>query len=106
VNRVLDQVDVAIARMPWDDGEKARVRGRARRYAHACGCALGGAFSVFALLACLASLVVNGGAIAMGHPLGATGVFCAGLLGKAIGVGWARTRIRLLHRSLIRRIPT
>jgi len=106
VNRVLDQVDVAIARMPWDDGEKARVRGRARRYAHACGCALGGAFSVFALLACLASLVLADRFSWILIPLGATGVFCAGLLGKAIGVGWARTRLRLLHRSLIRRIPT
>ncbi|HET7415145.1 MAG TPA: hypothetical protein VFI97_05555 [Arthrobacter sp.] len=106
MSRVLDQVDVAIARMPWDDGEKSRVRGRARRYDHACGCALGGAFSILALLACLASLVLadrfSWGLI----PLGVAGVFCAGMLGKAIGIGWAKARLRLLHRSLVHRIPT
>ncbi len=106
MNRVLDQVDVAIAHMPWDDGEKARVRGRAHRYAHACGCALGGAFSVFAILACLAGFVLADRFSWALLPLGAVGVFCAGLLGKAIGVGWARARLRLLHRSLVHRIPT
>jgi hypothetical protein len=34
------------------------------------------------------------------------GIFCAGVLGKAIGIGWARVRLRLLHRCLVRRITT
>jgi hypothetical protein len=106
VSRVLEQVDGAIARMPWDDGEKARVRGRARRYAHACGCALGGAFSVLAILACLAGFVLAGHFHWTLIPLGVAGVLCAGLLGKAIGVAWARARLLLLHRSLVHRIPT
>lgn len=105
MSRILEQVDVAIARMPWDDGEKSRVRGRARRYAHACGCALGGAFSVSAILAGLAGLVLADRFSWTLIPLGIAGIFCAGLLGKAIGIGWARARLRLLHRSLIHRIP-
>lgn len=106
MSRILEQVDVAIARMPWDDGEKSRVRGRARRYAHACGCALGGAFSVFAILAGLAGFALADHFSWTLIPLAVAGVFCAGLLGKAIGIGWARARLRLLHRSLVHRIPT
>lgn len=105
MSRVLEQVDGAIARMPWDDGEKSRMRGRARHYDHACGCALGGAFSVLALLACPVGFVLADHFSWTLIPLGVAGVFCAGLLGKAIGIGWARARLRLLHRSLVRRIP-
>jgi hypothetical protein len=106
VSRILDEVDAAIARMSWDDGEKSRVRARARRHYHACGCALSGAFLVLATLAFLASLVLSNRFSWSLVPLGAVGVFGAGLVGKAIGIGWARARLVLLHRSLVRRIPT
>ena len=106
MSRILDEVDAAIARMPWDDGEKSRIRGRARRYYHACGCGLGGAFLALAIPALVAGLLAADRFSLILLLLGVVGVFCAGLFGKAIGIGWARARLMLLHRSLVRRIPT
>ncbi len=106
MSRILNEVDAAIARMPWSEDEKSQVRRRARRYDHACGCGFGGAFLVLAILACMARLVLADPFSWSLIPLCVIGIFCAGLAGKAIGVGWARVRLRFLHRSLIRFTPT
>ena len=105
MSRTLDEVYAAIARMPNDDGEKSRLREIARRYDRACGCGTGGALLTVAILACAACLIL---ADPFRWSLIAVSVVCifgAGLLGKAIGIGWAKVRLRLLHHSLVQRIP-
>jgi hypothetical protein len=104
MRRILDEVYAAIDRLPADHQEKLRVRDTARRYHRACGCVLSGVFLIFAIAASVAWLIV---ADPFRWSLAAAclvGVFCAGLLGKAIGIGWAKARLRLLHHSLVRRI--
>ena len=104
MSRTLDEVFAAIARLPGDDGEKLRLRDRARRYHRACGCALGGAFLIIAILASIGALVLADPFRWSLIALSLAGVFGAGFLGKAIGIGWARARLRLMHRLLVRRI--
>lgn len=106
MSRTLDEVYAVIARMPGDAGEKSRLREIARRYHRACGCGLGGVFLTVAILACSACLILADPFRWSLIAVGAACIFGAGLLGKAIGVGWARARLRLLHRSLVRRIAT
>jgi hypothetical protein len=104
MSRALDEVFAAIAHMPGDDGEKSRLREKARRYHRACGCALAGAFLSLAILASLIGLVLAEPFRWSLIPLCLAGSFAAGVMGKAIGIGWAKARLRILHRSLVRRI--
>ncbi|MGH6941806.1 hypothetical protein [Hypericibacter sp.] len=106
MSRTLDDVYAVIARMPGDDGEKSRLRETARRYHRACGCALSGVFLIVAILACVACLILAEPFRLSLIALGLAGIFGAGLLGKAIGIGWARVRLALMHRSLVRRLAT
>jgi hypothetical protein len=106
MSRTLDEVFAAIARLPGDDGEKLRLRDRARRYHRACGCALGGAFLIIAILASVSGLALADPFRWRWVAIGIAGVVCAGFLGKAIGIGWARARLGLMHRLLVRRIAT
>jgi hypothetical protein len=105
MSRTLDEVYAVIARMPNDAGEKSRLRDIARRYDRACGCGTSGAFLTIAILACAACLMLADPFRWSLIAVGAACIFGAGLLGKAIGIGWAKMRLRLLHRSLIQRIP-
>jgi hypothetical protein len=104
MSRKLDEIYAAIARMPSDEGEKSRLRERARRYHRACGCALGGAFLTLAILASLIGLVLADPFRWSLIPVGLAGSFSAGVAGKAIGIGWGKARLSYLHRSLVRRI--
>jgi hypothetical protein len=104
MSRTLDEIYAAIARMPGDDGEKSRLRERARRYHHACGCALSGMFLIAAILTSAAFLTLADPFRWSLIALCAACIFCAGVLGKAIGVGWGKARLKFLHRSLVRRI--
>jgi hypothetical protein len=106
MNRALDEVFAAIARMAGDDGEKSRLRERARRYHRACGCGLSGAFLTVAILASMIGLVLAEPFRWSLIPLCLAGIFAAGLTGKAIGIGWAKVRLGFLRRSLVRRIAT
>jgi len=106
MSRTLNQVYAVIARMPGDDVEKSRLRETARRYHHACGCALSGVFLTIAIFTSVGCLILADPFRWNLIAIGAACIFGAGLLGKAIGIGWARTRLRLLHRSLVRRIAT
>jgi hypothetical protein len=102
----LGEVYKAIERLSGDDGEKARLRDRARRYRNACGCALSGLFLIVSIAACGAGLVLADPFRWSLVAIGIAFVFCASLLGKAVGIGWARVRLLLLHRSLTRRLAT
>jgi hypothetical protein len=104
MKRRLDEVYRAIERLSGDDDEKARLRGRARRYQNACGCALSGLFLIVSIATCGAGLVLADPFRWSLVAIGIAFIFCAGFLGKAIGIGWARARLRLLHRSLMRRL--
>lgn len=106
MSRTLDQVYAVIARMPSDEDEKLRLREDARRYHRACGCALSGVFLTIAIFTSVGCLILADPFRWSLIAIGAVGIFGAGLLGKAIGIGWARTRLILLHRSLVRRIAT
>jgi hypothetical protein len=82
---------------------------KAKAYRNECGCVMGGVFFVGAL----ALLVLDGlfsHQITNGSFVGATlraaaFVFVASLLGKAVGVGIARTRLALTYRELRIRYP-
>jgi hypothetical protein len=106
MSRILNEVDAAIARMPWSEDEKSRVHRRARGYDHACGCGFSAACLVLAILSGTVLLVRADPFSWRLIPFCVIGVFCAGLAGKAIGVGWARVRLLLLHRSLVRPVST
>src|SRR4051794_20622583 len=106
MSRSLDQVYALIARMPGEENEKLSLRDSARRYQRACGCALSGVFLIIAILAAAVFFILADPFRWSLIVLGLAGVFGAGLMGKAIGIGWARTRLWLLHRSLVRRIAT
>jgi hypothetical protein len=106
MSRRLNEIHAAIARMPGDDGEKSRLRERARRYHHACGCTLAGAFLTLAILASLIGLALADPFRWSLIPVCLAGSVAAGLLGKAVGIGWAKARLALLNRSLVRRTAT
>jgi hypothetical protein len=106
MSRKLDEVYAVIARMPYDQGEKARLRDEARRYHHACGCALSGLFLTVSILACATGLILADPFRWSLLAIGMVFTFVAGLLGKAIGIGWGRTRLLLMHRSLVRQLAT
>ncbi|HWA42577.1 MAG TPA: hypothetical protein VHA10_05155 [Hypericibacter adhaerens] len=103
MSRALNDIDAAIARLPGGDSEKSRLRERARRYHRACGCALGGAFLSAALPVSAACLLLAEPFRWSLIPICLAGIFGAGVLGKAVGVGWAKARLAWLRRSLARR---
>jgi hypothetical protein len=77
---------------------------KARSYRNECGCAMGGVF----LIAALVLVTLDG---VFFHRLSGRGwftealrgsavVFGAGIFGKAIGIGFARTRLALVYRTV------
>jgi hypothetical protein len=104
MSRKLDEIYAVIARMPGDEGEKSRLRERARRYHRACGCGLSGLFLIVAILASTIGLVLAEPFRWSLIPICLVGSVAAGVAGKAIGIGWAKARLSYLHRSLVRRI--
>jgi hypothetical protein len=82
---------------------RADVQKRRARYHRDCGCAMGGAFMVAALLASVVYIVVTArfaiGVIGAGIGF----VIVCSLLGKAFGLLVASVRLGLLRRSLARR---
>ena len=106
MTRAVDEILAAIARMPGDDEEKSRLRDKVRRYHRACGCGVSGAFLAVAILASIIGLNLAEPFHWSLIPLSLAGIFAAGLMGKAIGIGWAKTRLGILRRSLVRRTAT
>jgi hypothetical protein len=102
----LNELYRVIDRLSGDDSEKARLRDRVRRYRDACGCALSGLFLIASIVGCGVGLILADPFRWSLVAIGIAFIFCAGLLGKAIGIGWARARLLLLHRSLVRRLAT
>jgi hypothetical protein len=86
-----------------DRSERAEVQRRRARYHRDCGCAMGGAFMVAALLTSAVYIVVTArfaiGVIGAGIGF----VIVCSLLGKAFGLVLASLRLELLRRSLARR---
>lgn len=77
---------------------------RAKAYRNDCGCSMGGAFLLGALV-----LLGFHGFLFQGFERvgwlpevlwGIAFIFCAGVVGKLIGIGIARIRLALLHRQL------
>jgi hypothetical protein len=83
--------------------ERADVQTRRARYHRDCGCAMGGAFMVAALLASAVYIGVTArfavGVIGAGIGF----VLVCSMLGKAFGLAVASVRLGLLRRSLARR---
>lgn len=86
-----------------DPSERAEVHARMDRYNRDCGCALGGVFTVAALLTVVVYIAVTA-AFAIGViGAGIAFVFASSLLGKVLGLAVAAVRLGLLRRSLSRR---
>jgi hypothetical protein len=90
-------------RLALEPSERAGVQTRMTRYNRDCGCAMGGAFMVAALLTSAVCIVVTArfaiGVIGAGIGF----VVVCSMLGKALGLVVASIRLGLLRRSLVRR---
>ncbi|MEP7201678.1 MAG: hypothetical protein ABI894_03660 [Ilumatobacteraceae bacterium] len=107
---VLDETDTALARSTSrtrDDESLSELNRRANRYRTECGCAMGGAFLVAALVAWVAYVVVDGphdtGHIVRQAFFGVPIVVACSIAGKALGIGVARLKY-VVVRSRIRRL--
>jgi hypothetical protein len=74
----------------------------ATRLSHACGCETSGAFGAVALVATGIWLLQPGNASLSGVGLAIAAVLSAGIVGKALGLGIARARLRVVQRALKR----
>jgi hypothetical protein len=101
--KALETIDQILARLPDGQPDSAAVRARAARHATDCGCAMGAAFLVAAVLIAAAYFVWY----RTPHPgsvlIGAAGVFLAAIAGKLVGLLLAAIRLALLKRKLLRR---
>jgi hypothetical protein len=98
-------IDELAAQLALEPAERRDVLARMARYNRECGCALGGAAMVAALLAALAYLLATE-TFGVGVAFAAVAfVFGCSLLGKAVGLLVATARLALLRRSLSRRRP-
>ena len=92
-----------VTQLALEPAERADVQTRVGRYNRDCGCAMGGAFMVAALLTSAVYIVVTArfaiGVIGAGIGF----VVVCSLLGKAFGLVMASVRLGLLRRSLARR---
>jgi len=92
-----------VTQLALEPAERADVQTRMARYNRDCGCAMGGAFTVAALLTAAVYIVVTArfaiGVIGAGIGF----VVVCSLLGKALGLVVASVRLGLLRRSLARR---
>jgi hypothetical protein len=102
--RTLDEIYGAIALRIPDFGEQSQLRDQALRYSRECGCRMSGIFIVV-------SLVISAVSLVFADPFrwSLAGVdlalsFGAGLVGKALGIGWARGMLLIMRRSLSRRL--
>jgi hypothetical protein len=102
--RLIDEVAALIDRLDVGPLEIARLREKAGRLEAECGCTSSG---IFFLVAAATAVLY---ALPTGHTdlvsIGAltAGTFVAGMVGKAFGIGVARTRLRFLKRSLQRQL--
>jgi hypothetical protein len=96
-------IDELVTQLALKPSERADVQTRMARYNRDCGCAMGGAFMVAALLTSAVYIVVTArfaiGVIGAGIGF----VVVCSLLGKAFGLVVASVRLGLLRRSLARR---
>jgi hypothetical protein len=88
-----------------DEREKLRPYvERAKSYRNECGCEMGGVFFTGAVVIVILDLFlihgISGGGWLTGALRGSAFVFCASLLGKAIGIGVARLRLALMYKEL------
>ncbi|MFY9928691.1 MAG: hypothetical protein WAK82_11865 [Streptosporangiaceae bacterium] len=92
-----------VTQLALEPAERADVQTRMARYNRDCGCAMGGAFMVAALLTSAIYIVVTArfaiGVIGAGIGF----VVVCSMLGKALGLVVASVRLGLLRRSLARR---
>jgi hypothetical protein len=92
-----------VTQLALEPAERADVQTRVARYNRDCGCAMGGAFMVAALLTSAVYIVVTArfaiGVIGAGIGF----VVVCSLLGKAFGLVMASVRLGLLRHSLARR---
>jgi len=101
--RTSASIDELVTRLALADPEQAGVRTRIARYNRDCGCAMGGIFTVAALLASAVYIVVTA-RLAIGT-IGTIGaaiglVMASALLGKVTGLLVASARLGLLRVSL------
>ena len=101
--RTSSAIDELVTQLTLEPSERADVQTRMDRYNRECGCALGGVFTVAALLTVLVYIAVTA-AFAIGViGVGVAFVLVSSLLGKALGLVVASLRLELLRRSLSRR---
>jgi hypothetical protein len=104
MSRTSTAIDELVGRLALEPAEQRDVRARMARYNRECGCALGGASMVVALLAAVAYLIATE-TFGVGVAFAAVAfVFACSLLGKAVGLLVASLRLELLRRSLCRRL--
>jgi len=102
--RTSSAIGELVAQLALEPAERADVQARMTRYNRECGCAMGGAFMVAALLAVLLYIAVTA-AFAIGViGAGIAFVLISSLLGKVLGLTVASVRLELLRRSLSRRV--
>ena len=99
---MLDGVAEAFGHRALTAAERAHRLDVATRLSHACGCETSGAFAAVALAASAFWLLQPGDLSLPGLGLAAAAVLVAGLIGKALGLGIARLRLRLVLRTLER----
>lgn len=103
MKRPIVTIDDLLRRWPERRRELLPYADKARRYANECGCAHGAAFLTIALALVVASFFFR---IAfLGGPLkhlmlGLLFAFFASIIGKLLGIGYARLRLALLYRHL------
>jgi hypothetical protein len=100
-----NRVDALAVQLPDADPRKAQLRKHIASLADECGCRMAGSFFVAAAALVIGYLVTTGmqaGAAVVGMGL----VVAASLVGKAIGLGVARLRLRLLERRLTGRLSS
>ena len=92
-----------VIQLALEPSERSDVQARMARYNRDCGCAMGGAFMVGALLVAVVSIAVTA-RFAIGVVGAAIGfVLVSSVLGKAFGLVVAAARLGLLRRSLSER---
>jgi hypothetical protein len=99
-----------LLRLHPEDQERLRPYvDRAKRYSNECGCSMGGAFLVAALVSVLAYDLragrLDGAGPVITILIQAMLVLVAGMLGKLVGVAVARIRLAVMYRELAVRHP-
>jgi nitrate reductase gamma subunit len=93
-----------LAHLRVDDPERAALQSRAAAYSRDCGCAMGAAFVVGALLLSLSYFTLVAAPSFRTVIVGVVFVLAAALSGKAVGLLLAALKLALLRRSISRKL--